>query len=79
MISPQTKNDPHGLAGRSFDVPPSVPRPQSALDFERKGGVAIDMEMQNQRAYWLERQAQYKSMGESRKNRKRKDAGGKTA
>lgn len=53
----RASNDQLGLTGIWFEVPPEVERPKSALEFDRKGGVAIDMMMQQQAGYWREVEA----------------------
>lgn len=81
MIGHHT-HDTHGLTERWFDVPnweEEAPRPQSAIEYDRKGGVQKDMNFQQQKEYWKKKNAQFKSLGESRKNGKRNDARRKAA
>lgn len=71
----RASNDRLGLANIWHIVPKEVPRPDSAIKFDQRGGVAIDMQLQNQAEYWRQRQKKYKSMGSSRKNGKRDQQG----
>lgn len=70
------------LTGVWFEVPKwedEAPRPQSAIEYDRKGGVQKDMNFQQQKEYWKRKNAQFKSLGESRKNGKRNDTSSKAA
>lgn len=66
-------NDSHNLAGHWFDVPPEAVRPQSAIEYDQRGGVQKDMNFQQQRQFWEDKNKKFKALGESRKNRKRQD------
>lgn len=72
-------NDSHNLAGQWFTVPPEAVRPQSAIEHDRRGGVQKDMNFQQQRQFWADKNEKFKALGESRKNRKRHDTRSDTA
>ncbi len=56
MNGPNTKNDQLGLANKWYEVPEEVPRPQSAVEWDRKGGIARDRDIATQASYWRSRQ-----------------------
>jgi len=64
-------NDKLGLTRNWHDVPASCPRPESAVEFDRRGGLSRHIEIHQQAEYWREKNRKFKSMGESRKNGKR--------
>lgn len=64
-----TNNDKLGLAGKWFAVPKEGPRPESAILFDRKGGVAKDTDIRIQAAYWRSVKTRYTERNKKGKNR----------
>lgn len=70
MTGHHTNNDQLGLANKWFTVPKEVPRPKSAVEWDRKGGIARDKDISAQASYW---RSTHERNAERQKNRKRND------
>lgn len=77
----QAKNNEHWIQRITWvqERPTDVRRPLGSVEIDRRGGVQTDMNFQQQRQFWEAKNAKFKALGESRKNRKRQDTRSDTA
>ena len=68
-----TGNDKTGLANRWFRVPEEIKRPESAIKFDQKGGVARDKDIATQAMYWRSRQERNAQRSQRRKDANKTD------